>query len=196
MDMVVAEAGGSKATLYRYFPSKEALVLGLIGAVGAAMHDVPPDPAADTRAIEDALTDIGTAAMRGVLSEEALAVLRLCLGEADRHPALARAVWEAGPAVTYANMRAFIEERVRRGELRPGDAQLDAEHFVAGLVGHLQPKVAMGVAPAPDEEEIRRRVAAAVDAFLRGHGAAQSRDRPSPTRGAAPAQLTPDSAAD
>ncbi len=170
MDMIVAEVGGSKATLYRSFPAKEALIAGLMDQVADGINRSVIDPATDTRSLQQVLTDTGTDALRGVLSPEAATLLRLCLGEYHRFPDLARVVWEHGPAVTYANFKALVTERVRRGELAVDDAQLAAEHFVAGVVGHLQLKIAMGQATPPDEDEIARRVAAAVRAFTAAYG--------------------------
>jgi hypothetical protein len=63
-----------------------------------------------------------------------------------------------------------VRARERRGELRCDDPQLAAEQFVAGLVGHLQPKIALGAAKAPGPAERKRRVASAVRTFLARYG--------------------------
>ncbi len=170
MDMIVAEAGGSKATLYQYFPEKDALVAGLMDQVAASVSSRTPSLAVDDVPLEEALTIIGRRALEGVVSPRAIGLLRLCLGEYGRFPELARVVWEHGPAVTYANFRRFLEERQARGEVRVEDTQLAAEHFIAGIVGHLQLKVAMGMAEPPSSDEIDRRVAAAAATFLARYG--------------------------
>lgn len=164
-DMVVARVGGSKATLYKRFPTKEALVTGLMERVAASINP-PIDPASDTRSLEEALVEIGTNAVRGVTSPGAIAVLRICLGENGRLPELAKTVWDHGPAVTYDNFRTFVRERQQRDELDVPDPQLAAEQFIAGLVGHIQLKIAFGLASRPDDAETRRRVREAVETFL------------------------------
>lgn len=171
MDMVVAEVGGSKATLYRCFPSKEALLRGLMEQIAERINDRTPALVVSDLSVEAALTEVGRAAMHGVLSDEAVTMLRLALGERGRFPELADLVWQAGPAITYRNVRTLLEEHQRRGELDIDDPQLAAEQFVAGLVGHLQPKIAMGQAERPDDDEIERRVASAVRTFLHGRAA-------------------------
>jgi TetR/AcrR family transcriptional regulator, mexJK operon transcriptional repressor len=170
MDMIVARAGGSKATLYRHFPSKDSLIAGLIDQVaGAIFHD--PMAEMDDLPLEEALTRIGLAFLQGVASPRAIILLRLCLGEYGRFPELSKVVWEHGPAITYANFQRFLQVRERRGEIRDiDDYQFASEQFIAGIVGHLQPKVAMGIAEPPSPEESERRVASAVKTFLSRYG--------------------------
>jgi TetR/AcrR family transcriptional repressor of mexJK operon len=165
MDMVVEGVGGSKATLYKNFPSKDALVAGLIDRVSAGVAVANP-ALRDDVPLESALEQYGQSVLRGVVSDRAVALLRLCLGEYGRFPELSRVVWEHGPAVTYARFRAFLDARVRAHELVVPDTQLAAEQFLAGIVGHLQPKFAMGQARPLTDAEITRRVASATETFL------------------------------
>ena len=176
MDMIVGRAGGSKATLYKYFASKDALVAGLMTGVAASITSVP-EPNLDGLPIDEALTQIGRRFADGVASQRAVALLRLCLGEYGRFPGLSRVVWEHGPAVTYANFQSFLAERERRGEVVIEDLQLASEQFIAGIVGHIQLKVAMGIVEAPPAEENERRVASAVKTFLARYGVNRGKNR-------------------
>ncbi len=170
MDMIVAEVGGSKATLYSYFPSKDSLIAGVMEQLAEWIPTTSDDFRGDERPLAHALTDLGTAALRGVTSPDATTIVRLALGEYGRFPELARTVWEHGPALSYARFHRFLEERERRGELIVDDRQLAAEQFIAGIVGHLQLKVAMGIAEPPDDPEVEQRVASAVRTFLARYG--------------------------
>ena len=169
-DMVVAEAGGSKATLYKYFPTKDDLVRGLMDRVAASINRDHVDPELDEMPLAEALTRIGRSALDAICSEPAMAVYRLCIAELERFPELAKTVWKHGPAVTYANFKRFLEKRRERGELDFEDAQLAAEHFLAGIVGHLQPRRALRITAAPKPAERKRRVAVAVEVFLAAYG--------------------------
>lgn len=165
MDMIVAEVGGSKATLYKLFPAKEALVAGLMDQVSQSIAQVG-DVLDDDQPLETALHRFGRAVLRGVTSERAVILLRLCLGEYGRFPQLAHVVWSHGPEVTYDRFRTFLDARTKCGELCVEDAQLAAEQFIAGIVGHIQLKVAMGEASRLDDTEIERRVESAAETFL------------------------------
>jgi TetR/AcrR family transcriptional regulator, mexJK operon transcriptional repressor len=182
MDMVVTEVGGSKATLYRYFPSKDDLVTGLIARVGATVSADMVDPTTSTVPLADELAAVARSACRGVWSPAAVAVLRLCLGEYSRFPDLATAVWEHGPARTYANFQALIAERQRRGEILVDDPQIAAEQFLGGTVGHIQLKIAFGMTEPPSESELEARVQAAVRGFLARY-ATRSDTTPDPSTG-------------
>lgn len=165
-DMLVAEVGGSKATLYKWFPSKESLAVGLIDRAVEAVAADMADPAASSLPLEDELAAIGRSACAGVWSPGAIALLRLVLGTVAQMPELAQTVWDHGPAVTYARFAAFLAERERRGEVDVPDHQIAAEHFLGGLVGHQQLRLAFGVDQAPSAADTERRVQLAVDAFL------------------------------
>lgn len=170
MDMLVADVGGSKATLYRHFPTKEALVVGLMDRIAETLTAGLRDPSSSAAPLEEELAAIGRGVCRGVWSESAAATLRLCLGEYNRFPGLARAVWDAGPARTYADFAAFVAERERRGELAVDDPQIAAEQFVGGLVGHQQLKIAFGLTAPPTEAELEARVSEAVRWFVLRYG--------------------------
>lgn len=170
MDMLVADVGGSKATLYRHFPTKADLVRGLMERVAETIGPEDDDPADSSASLDDELTALGRRACRAVWSPSAVAVLRLALGEYGRFPELAHTLWEAGPARTYANFHAFIAERERRGELEVDEPQIAAEQFLGGLVGHQQLKIAFGVTEPPSEAEREARVAEAVRWFVLRYG--------------------------
>jgi TetR/AcrR family transcriptional regulator, mexJK operon transcriptional repressor len=166
MDMVIAETGGSKATLYKHFPTKEDLVTGLMEQVADTVSLEMDDPTTSTLPLTDGLTAIARSTCQGVWSPGAAAVLRLCLGEYGRFPELAHTVWSVGPTRSYANFRAFLAERQRRGEVTVDDTQIAAEQFLGGLVGHLQLKIAFGMTRPPTQDEIDARVDSAVTTFL------------------------------
>jgi TetR/AcrR family transcriptional repressor of mexJK operon len=171
IDMILAEVGGSKATLYKHFPSKDALIAGLMDRVVEAMARRPAAQGLDELPLEEALTIIGAGLLRAVVSPGAVTLLRLSLGEYGRFPKLAQVVWDHGPAVTYRNFASFLADRRAKGELAVEDLQLAAEHFLAAIAGHIQLKVAMGMREPPDDAEIDQRVAAATATFLARYAA-------------------------
>jgi TetR/AcrR family transcriptional regulator, mexJK operon transcriptional repressor len=177
MDEILDAVGGSKATLYRYFPSKSALFLALIETITAeVMAPGPPEHLYDVP-LEEALTGLGVAMATAALSPQAEALYRLVHAEALTHPEAGRLFYERGPATSYANLRAFLEAKRARGELDFDDAQTAAEHFMSPIVGLRQVQLALGVIEPPGPAEVGRVVAAVVRTFVAAYGV-----RPQPSR--------------
>ena len=166
VDMIVEAAGGSKATLYQYFPAKDALVDGLVERLRDGARDSEPDPELLDAPLADGLRRIAAVVASLALSQEAIVLMRLAMGEYHRFPELAHTIWDVGPAVSYRNMRAYLTDQQQRGHVIDCDTQLAAEHFLAGLVGHRQLKAAMGRQPLPTRHERDKMIDAAVLTFL------------------------------
>jgi len=168
IDQLVAEAGGSKATLYRYFSSKQDLFEAIIADLTATTVAERTADELAALSLEDGLRAIGHATARAALSDKATVLFRLATGEYNRFPELARALFERGPAVSYARLRDFITARDEAGEIKVDDPQIAAEQFLGGIVGHQQLRVALGQDP-PAPSAITERVEAAIEAFLATH---------------------------
>ncbi len=82
MDAVAREAGGSKATLYRYFPAKDALFLAVVEATPPARLAFP----ALSGAPEEMLRRIGHGLIAAASDEAYLGLFRVALGEGERFP--------------------------------------------------------------------------------------------------------------
>lgn len=165
IDELVAAAGGSKATLYRYFASKEELFEAIIADLTeSTVAETSVDELADLR-IEDGLRAIGHATARGALSDQATVLFRLAVGESVRFPQLAQVMFDRGPAVSYGRLRDFISARVAAGEIEVHDVQIAAEQFLGGIIGHLQLRQALGQ-PRANPSQITARVEASITTFL------------------------------
>lgn len=164
MDSIVVAAGGSKATLYRYFASKEDLFVAIIDDLtGSTVSERPLDELA-TVSLDEGLRAIGHATARAALSEQAAVMFRLAAGELTRFPQLAQVMYERGPAVSYARLREFLTARAVAGDIVVDDLQIAAEQFLGGIVGHQQLRRALGQ-PSPTASEISARVEAAIRTF-------------------------------
>ncbi|GAA3319061.1 TetR/AcrR family transcriptional regulator [Arthrobacter ramosus] len=110
MDSVAERARASKASLYRRWPGRAALVL-------EAAYDAMPGPASapDTGSLrEDALAILRLVAqqLEGAVGQ----AMRGLLGEALQNPAVAAEVQEYARGNVAKTMRAIIEQAAARGE--------------------------------------------------------------------------------
>lgn len=178
MDQLVSEAGGSKATLYRYFSSKQQLFEAIIDDLSAA--NAPSDDIGDLSSLEltDGLHRLGTGIAAAALSEQAIVLLRLALGELTRFPELGRTLFERGPAMSYRRFRVFVAAKHAAGEVHVPDLDIAAEQFIGGIVGHQQLRKALGISQ-PSPADITARIDAATAAFVATYATSEFTPAPS-----------------
>lgn len=167
MSGIAAIAGGSKTTLWTYFPSKEELFAAvcddLCERYGRALT-VPIDPG---EPIADQLRLFGSALLDTVLSPPMINLQRLVIGEAARFPEMARLFFERGPARGKSRLAAMVSEAMKRGELRTADPALAASQFVGLLQARSWHWLLLGLVEEYSTDERGAEVAAAVDGFLK-----------------------------
>jgi len=121
MSSIAGKVGGSKTTLWTYFPSKEdlfaAVVDDIVASYGQALQiDLPVD-----EPVTDVLGRFGHVLMATLMSPALLALYRLVVAEAERFPHLAETFYDRGPRRGKARLAEWMAEKMARGELRPGD---------------------------------------------------------------------------
>jgi AcrR family transcriptional regulator len=171
MAEIAARVGGSKATLYGYFPSKEALFLAIIER-RAERYVLPALARLEESAEEDvrtALRRFGEQFLEFIATEEAVATYRVIISEAA-HSDIGRAFFEAGPRRCNEAVARYLAGAMNRGQLRKSDASVAALHFLALLAhGEMWQHYFMRELPTITRAQIKRIVERAVDAFLGGY---------------------------
>ncbi len=172
MNELARRLGGSKATLYGYFPSKEELFVAVVKAVATvhlsdAIATLSEDAAA-RMSLEDLLVRFGERMMVVLTNDaSALAVYRMVVGEAG-HSVVGQLFDESGPAQLGEALAALFERAIERGELRRADPKVLAAHFSALVTSETSNRLYQ-MDPAPMAlKDIRRMVRRAVEAFLLG----------------------------
>jgi TetR/AcrR family transcriptional repressor of mexJK operon len=171
MDLVAAEAGVSKQTVYNHFGSKEGLFRAIVGHVSGELLDVlverdgtRADPAATLEAVARRFLNL-------LLEPSYLALHRMLVAEAPRFPDLAREIYVGGPARAANELALYLADESRQGTLAVTDPALAAEQFFGALCGHFQLRALLSPRDAPREAEIERAIAHAVRGFLRAQTA-------------------------
>jgi AcrR family transcriptional regulator len=171
MSSIANELGGSKGTLWAYFPSKEELFAatmeGLI-AEYVPFLDLDPD-----EAIAPALHRYATHFLRFTLSPKVIALNRIIIAEAPRFPEVGRIFFEQGPRRRHRALADFLIEKMRRGEMRIGDALAASSQFHHLCHCRQFMRVLWGVAEETTPELIETEAAQAVELFL--HGSVEAR---------------------
>ena len=163
IDAILVRSGGSKSTLYAYFPTKEDLFRSVIDSVvdnsdlGAAL-----DISANARFV---LTEFAVSRQRVVLSPRHRAVIGLVIAERDRFPDLAQIYWERGPQRSGRQLITYLEALRNREILAIDDAEEAAEFFIGMIFQHWLRQLYYVNLPPPSEEIIRARAERVVARF-------------------------------
>lgn len=191
MNAIAARLGGSKMTLYSYFPSKEAIFLEVVRRVALdknetvssfieepVMTDDTGQKAAEAfleleqpvEDIETTLRRFGEKFIAFIYSPKILAVRRALLAESYR-PDVGRYYYEHGPKKTTELITVFLEKAMKNGQLRTDmDAHVAATHLRSLLNARWYERCLFEMVKAPSDEEMQKSVADAVRVFLAAYG--------------------------
>ncbi|CBS87335.1 TetR/AcrR family transcriptional regulator [Azospirillum lipoferum] len=171
MDGIAAEVGGSKSTLYRYFPSKAALFAAYVEEIGTLTWSALAAVQVEEKGTEAVLEDTARAYLDLILSPSALAVTRLVMAETGRFPEIGRIFYERGIRRAESQIAAILQRLAERSDV-PGWNFLAlpgaAAHFRALCEAGLHEKCLWGVYESASPEDVGSVAQQAVARFLRG----------------------------
>lgn len=168
MSMIAERLGGSKATLYKYFPSKEELFEAVMAQSCAVVLEPLRDIATSEGEIGEVLRIFGRALMSAIFQPSALALYRIVHAEGERFPQLANMFFTRGPDEGYAVLAEYLQRLHERGEIRCPEPWLTAQQIAGMFRGDLHTRVACGAADVPDDRQIEASVENAVRICLSG----------------------------
>lgn len=172
MNELAKRLGGSKATLYGYFPSKEELFGAVVRTVATAhlfdaTRELPTDVVGRT-ALEMALIHFGERMLHVLTNDQkALAVYRMVVAEAGRSDA-GQLFHDAGPSESTAVLASVLEAAMARGEIRRVDATVAARQYTALVTAEVSARIFQRDPPPLSLKEIQQLVARAADLFFAG----------------------------
>lgn len=185
IDAIVERSGGSKATLYSYFPTKEDLFHAVVDDIVSNRQQPPNEVSGDLRA---ALIMLAVQRMKVVFSSQHRQLLRLIVAEHDRFPAIAAMYYEHGPKRSHDMLVGYMWQLKERGLLQIDSPEESAE-FLIGMLVHQWYLVQLYLqAPPPSEQAMHERATHVVDRFLEAFGYPEG----GTSRGEAGVEIKPD----
>jgi len=170
MSEIRARIGGSKATLYNYFPSKEKLFFEVMYhakelELASITHTLNPD--ADD--LKEELLHFGQRLLAVLYSPEAIAIRRLAIAE-SRHSNIGKIVFEGATLPIEKQVAEFLRKGMKGGALRTADPKTAAMQLLSLLESELLQRVLLGVVSSVKPEALNSAARRAVETFLSGYG--------------------------
>ena len=186
MSDIAARLGSSKATLYSYFKSKEALFLELmkcnadeqVEQMTTVLRHSPEhekaaasvlallQPSDDLMAT---LRNVGARGLEMLYSPEKQAARRMMI-TASADEAFGREFYERGTEQGMKLLENFFAEVIAAGQLRPSDARVAAAHFRALIEAEVIEPWLCNVLPPLTAAQIEGCVDRAVTVFMAAYG--------------------------
>jgi AcrR family transcriptional regulator len=171
MSAIAATLGGSKGTLWSYFPSKEVLFTAVLDRVTEAFRAQLALILNPQDGLEPALRRFCLEFVRKVTSPEAIALHRLVVGEAHRFPEIGRIFYERAPRQTQKLLAGFLEQAMAEGRLRRDDPLIAARQLTSLSMYGCHQQLLMAVIDSVSVEAIEADVERAMQTFLRAYAA-------------------------
>lgn len=175
LDKIAAQAGVTKPTVYSHFGSK----VGLLQAV--AQHQAQQvitqfsPNLKSTGNVRRDLTGFAKSFLTNMLGPDAMRVHRFAIVEAMTHPELVAPLLSAGPQKLDEVLRNYLQAETEAGRLHCKNPLLAAKQLIGLLIG--MDFLAIVVSQVvPTEADIKKRIASAIDVFLKSYAAEQSHE--------------------
>jgi AcrR family transcriptional regulator len=167
MSGIAAALGGSKGTLWSYFPSKEVLFAAVIDRVTTEFRAQLSLILNPRDGVENALRRFCIEFLRKVTSPEAIALHRLVVGEAHRFPEMGEIFYERAPRQTQRLLATFLAEAMAASQLRRDDPLIAARQLIALCMVGCHQQMLMGVIDEVSVAAVEAEVDHAMGTFLR-----------------------------
>ena len=169
MSEIRARVGGSKATLYNYFPSKEKLFFEVMyQATESELVKITASLDSEAEDVRQELLRFGQKLLTALYSPEAIALRRVVIAESGQSD-IGKVVFEGATLPMEKHVTEFLRRAMKRGGLRSADAKVAAMHLLSLLESELLQRVLLGVEVSLKPDSLKASVRRAVEVFLSGY---------------------------
>lgn len=166
---IARRAAGSKATLYKLFPDKDAILIAIIDGIRVETMTRIGD-AGQGKDCRAALVEYASGILAACSSPAVVEIHRLVISRVRQQPGLGEGYYARVTKPTYDALAADLARCHERGEIHCPDPARTAERFL-GIVGsRILLRVLLEGRYPLGEHEIRSEAEACVDLLLHGLG--------------------------
>ncbi|ENV32734.1 hypothetical protein F960_02909 [Acinetobacter gerneri DSM 14967 = CIP 107464 = MTCC 9824] len=169
LDDIVNHAGGSKASIYKYFGNKEGLFVAICDYHRELFFKdicVPFDP--EVSELREYLVNTLYNFYRHIIDPKHTAFMRLIMEQTQRSPDLAQYLHEKGPKFIQMTIANTLSRAVELGKLNCPNPLYSAM-FYFGILRNTEWRIMMGLDAQLTDQEMIEYINYCVDRFLDGH---------------------------
>lgn len=164
---IVRRSGGSLATLYKMFGTKEELFESLILGRAQSLYESLSVDRLSNRPPAQVLFDVGRTLVEICATPHGASMLRIVMAEGARFPALREIFLNRAIDGFQRELARYLTRQVKLGVLALEDTLLAARMFLEMVKSDLPLRIICGEA-TPSRRAIERQVQMAVNLFLNG----------------------------
>lgn len=170
MSEICARVGGSKATIYNYFPSKDVLFFEVMSlSTEAEFEAVHQNFHPTTEDIAESLRKFGRRFLSFIYSPSLRAQRWLAIAESGRTE-LGRLVYERGVLRSQRVIEEFLRTAMQLGKLRQADPSVATRHLYALLESELHDRFLFQLLGDVSAAEINLVTERAIEVFMAAYG--------------------------
>ena len=166
VETIVALNGGSKATVYSYFKSKEDLFLQASFAKATELSSAVFEAFPACTGLGHSLLALGKSYLGFYLNSELIEIFRLAAAEGKRRH-FGAMLYEKCFKTSWGKVAEYLQQRIEPTRLLPGGGWTAAMHLRGLLDGDTLLQRSWGILDAVPPEKSETIAASAVTAFLR-----------------------------
>lgn len=165
LDEIVKRAGGSKATVYKYFKNKRELFFAVVDSVVRGESERPLENADSDP--ERVLKDYAKRRIKVVFSPEHVALMRLVITEGRTSPDVAAGYYLHGPGNSHKILIGYLRQQVEQQTLRINDIEQAAHDFMALVMHKWYLKILQGGEKLPSGIALDKSINTSIETFMR-----------------------------
>jgi AcrR family transcriptional regulator len=169
MSEIASRWGGSKATLYAHFGSKELLFMEVIIAAAEEQGEGLFDEIKNCDNLRVGLEDLGLRYLQLIMSPGPTAIYRLAVAQGGRSD-LGQHFFGRGPGRFIAEMTGVMALFIEEGNLRKENPEVMALQLKALYEAEAGERRLLGMPTSNAKANLKAAVQRAVDVFLRAYG--------------------------
>lgn len=166
IDAIIAQAGGSKTTIYALFGNKLGLYKALMQENNRNLFDGLEPEQGEAMDLEASLTSFAENLLTMLAQPRAVSTFRMAVSELHRLPQLARSFNELGPARGHQWVTGVLKAAQERGEIETPDPARSAHQFLGLVRGNEYFETILGLREPPDQTVIHEQAREATQMFL------------------------------